>query len=109
MYRGIDASSRQCQSIVSRYSELIFPGIVASRQCKNTSGEIAGSASGYIRDNQRPQLTLFVADLEAALKVEPGNINIEDELARLVWAEKKAKVQICIQNSMTDTVDRITH
>jgi hypothetical protein len=32
------------------------------------------------------------ADLENALKLEPGNATIEDELARLVWAEKKAQV-----------------
>lgn len=34
----------------------------------------------------------LIADLEAALKMEPGNATVEDELARLVWAEKKAEV-----------------
>lgn len=32
------------------------------------------------------------ADLEKALKLEPGNLTIEDELARLIWAEEKAQV-----------------
>jgi Potential Monad-binding region of RPAP3 len=35
-------------------------------------------------------MELIVADLVTAQKLEPGNASIEDELARLEWAEKKA-------------------
>jgi len=41
------------------------------------------------KESKRTELTLIV-DLETAQKLEAGNRNIEDELARLEWAEKKA-------------------
>ena len=66
-------------------------GVVEERNCENASREIEGRKEWWDSAKTPPN---FV-DLESALKLEPGNTSVEDELARLVWAEKKALVIAC--------------